>query len=87
MGCRKQFDPIPSAKKIEESYRDYLATTIHFDDAGLQAQLREILARRNFLAKGPFLEATPPYAKDKTLRQLVDGSTRGKRAPKTRNFV
>ncbi len=72
MGGKRQFDPIPSAKRIEESYRDYLATTIHFEDARLQAQLRDILARRNFLAKGPFLEATPPYAKDKTLRQLVE---------------
>lgn len=72
MGGKRQFDPIPAAKKIEESYRSYLATTIHFEDAGLQAQLRDILASRNFLAKGPFLETTPPYAKDKTLRQLVE---------------
>lgn len=74
MGGTRRFDPIPAAKRIEESYRDYLATTIHFEDAGLQSQLRNILSERNFLAKGPFLEATPPYAKDKTLRQLVDGS-------------
>ena len=75
MDNKKFFDPIASAKQIEEAYRDYLATTIHFENKDLQTQLRSILAQRNFLAKGPFLEATPPYTKDLTLRQLVDEGT------------
>ena len=67
----KEFNPIETARKIEESYREYIATTIHFADAGLQAQLEEILRRPGYLAKGPFLEAAPPYRKDKSVAQLV----------------
>lgn len=68
---KKLFNPIEAARVIEASYRDYLATTIHFDDAELQEQLKHILEARNFLSKGPFLEATPPYTKDVTIRDLV----------------
>ena len=50
MSDSKQFNPIATAKRIEEAYRDYLATTIHFQDPELQAQLREILERKGFLA-------------------------------------
>lgn len=65
-------NPIQAARTIEASYRNYLATTIHFEDKELQNQLRAILEGRNFLSKGPFLEATPPYTKDATVRDLVD---------------
>lgn len=70
--AEKSFNPIRTARKIEESYRDYISTTIHFEDDGLQAQLLDIIGRRNFLAKGPFLEATPPYTKDRSVRELVE---------------
>lgn len=66
------FNPIQAARTIEASYRNYLATTIHFEDKELQNQLRAILEGRNFLSKGPFLEATPPHTKDATVRDLVD---------------
>lgn len=72
MSQTKEFNPIETARKIEESYREYIATTIHFDDVDLQGQLEEILHRPDYLAKGPFLEATPPYRKDRTVAELVD---------------
>lgn len=65
------FNPISASRVIEKSYRDYIASTIHFEDRQLQSQLQDILESRNYLAKGPFLEATPPYSKDLTVRQLV----------------
>lgn len=68
----KEFNPIHAARKVEESYREYIATTIHFADADLQEQLEEILHRRGYLAKGPFLEAAPPYRKDKNIAELVE---------------
>ena len=68
----KHFNPIVTARKVEESYREYIATTIHFADADLQAQLEEILSEPGYLAKGPFLEAAPPYRKDKSVSELVD---------------
>lgn len=72
MNSAKPFNPIETAKRIEDSYREYLATTIHFDDEGLQRQLERILASKGYLAKGPFVEAAPPYVKAETPRQLVD---------------
>lgn len=68
----KEFNPIETARKVEDSYREYIATTIHFDDADLQKQLETILCESGYLAKGPFLEAAPPYRKDKTVADLVD---------------
>lgn len=65
------FNPIEAAQSIADSYRDYIASTIHFDDVGLQKQLNSILAEEGFLAKGPYLQVTPPYVKDKTVRDLV----------------
>ena len=72
MSTTKPFNPIETAKRIEDSYRDYLATTIHFADEGLQRQLERVLATRGYLAKGPFVEAAPPYVKAETPRQLVE---------------
>ena len=72
MPDKKQFNPITAARTVEAAYRDYLATTIHFEDNELQEQLRAILGTKNFLSKGPFLEATPPYCKGATLRDLVE---------------
>lgn len=68
----KEFNPIETARKVEDSYREYIATTIHFDEADLQKQLETILCEPGYLAKGPFLEAAPPYRKDKTVAELVD---------------
>lgn len=68
----KEFNPIETARKVEDSYREYIATTIRFDDADLQKQLETILCEPGYLAKGPFLEAAPPYRKDKTVADLVD---------------
>lgn len=67
-----EFNPIETARKIEKSYRDYISTTIHFDDAGLQAQLENILATPGYLAKGPFLEAAPPYKASINVTDLVE---------------
>lgn len=66
------FDPIETARAIEESYRGYIASTIHFSDEGYQRQLESILAQPGYLAKGPFLEGAPPYTADKSVRELVD---------------
>ena len=67
-----EFNPIATARKIERSYRDYITSTIHFDDAGLQKQLEDILAKPGYLAKGPFLEAAPPYKASVCVTDLVE---------------
>ncbi|MBR2790139.1 MAG: DEAD/DEAH box helicase [Eggerthellaceae bacterium] len=72
MSETREFNPIAAAAHIEEAYREYIATTIHFDNAEYQSQLEEILRRKGFLAKGPFLESAPPYTKDRSVTDLVD---------------
>lgn len=68
----KEFNPIRAARKLEESYREYIATTIHFANSDLQEQLERILHHPGYLAKGPFLESAPPYRKDKSIAELVE---------------
>lgn len=68
----KRFDPVAASRHIASSYSEYLATTIRFGDPRLQEQLEDILTRPGFLSKGPFLEATPPYTKGLSTRQLVE---------------
>ena len=70
-----RFDPIAVSRHLANSYSEYLATTIRFGDPSLQKQLEEILSRSGFLSKGPFLEATPPYTKGLSIRQLVEQET------------
>lgn len=65
------FDPIETARSIESSYRGYISSTIHFSNDVLQSQLEEILNEPGYLAKGPFLEAAPPYLGAETPRELV----------------
>lgn len=72
MAQSKQFNPIHTARTVEELYREYIATTIHFADADLQEQLGEILTKPRFLAKGPYLESAPPYRPAASVRDLVD---------------
>lgn len=66
-----EFNPIDAARTIENSYREYISTTIHFSDADLQHQLEDILNRSEYLAKGPYLEAAPPYRKGRSISELV----------------
>lgn len=72
MSNTKLFNPIATARRIEKSYRDYIATTIHFDDRGLQRQLEELLDGYGYLSKGPYIEAAPPYEADLTPRELIE---------------
>lgn len=71
MRLQKRFDPIETSRKIETAYRDYLTTTIRFDDERYQAQLTELLATPRHLAKGPYLEMAWPYRASCSLRDLV----------------
>lgn len=65
------FDPIQTSEHITNAYRDYISSVFHFEDGDLQHQLEGILADPRFLAKGPFLEAAPPYEPSLTPRELV----------------
>jgi hypothetical protein len=51
---------IELAKEIEDRYRRYLRTTFYIKDPELRNSFRSALERGG-IAKGPYLEASPPY--------------------------
>lgn len=65
------FDPMHAAERLERSYRSYLASSLRFAHPSLQEQFEEQMLRSGLLAKGPFLEAAPPYVAGKTLKELA----------------
>ena len=66
-----EFNPIDTARSLENAYREYYTSTIRFDNDDLQKQLESIARDSGYLSKGPFLEATPPYKVGKSVRDLV----------------
>ena len=60
-------NPIAASAAIEESYKNYLATTFRFGDVNLQQQFIEQLSKPERLLKGPILEATPYFKSGNTI--------------------
>ncbi len=65
------FDPLRAARRLERSYRSYLASSLRFARPELQRQFEEEMLRSGLLVKGPFLEATPPYVAGASLSELA----------------
>lgn len=65
------FDPLHAARRLESSYRSYLASSLRFAHPELQEQFEAQMLKSGLLVKGPFLEATPPYMAGATLAELA----------------
>ena len=65
-------NPIAASAAIEESYKNYLATTFRFGDVNLQQQFIEQLSKSERLLKGPILEATPYFKSGNTIESLIE---------------
>lgn len=63
--------PLKLTHELLEHYRRYLGTTFPVQGALRDDLLRE-LAHPEMLVKGPILEATPPFVRGRSIRQLVD---------------
>lgn len=64
-------DPIATALAISGDYRRYLNSLLPIRDKILQSALRSCIEDTPSLTKGPFLEATPPYAHGRSLEALI----------------
>lgn len=64
--------PIETSTALEEAYRSYLLTTFRFRDEQVQERFARALAEPGTLAKGPYLEATPPFVTGETLADLAE---------------
>lgn len=65
-------DPLETTQSVVGKYIDYLTTTFSLNDPVLQTQLEKELSKTNKFSKGPIIEATPPFVKGKTLRELIN---------------
>ncbi|SDI11642.1 Helicase conserved C-terminal domain-containing protein [Planococcus glaciei] len=63
--------PLHGKNRIDNDYRDYLATTFPINDEEIEAAFSKELRKENLLSKGPFLEVTPPYKKGASISDLV----------------
>ena len=65
-------DALAASDEIVATYRRYLASLLPVADHGVEAALRAQIESNPLLHKGPLLEATPPYARGATIRDLID---------------
>lgn len=63
--------PLVGKEEIERSYRDYLLTSFHINDAGISKKFEKELKKPGVLSKGPYLEVTAPYKKADTINDLI----------------
>ena len=66
-------NPLRASERIETSYRRYLATTFSPSEPWLREAYQHALAQEFQLTRGPYLQAAAPYARGRTVRQLVEG--------------
>ena len=66
------FRPAESSKNIVDFYRNYLLTTFQTNNENYNRQLQEQLAVDGTIANGPFISLNDSFAKEESLRDLVD---------------
>lgn len=66
------FRPAESSKNIVNFYRNYLLTTFQTNNDEYNKQLKEKLSGDGVISKGPYINVSDSFAKDKTIKELVD---------------
>lgn len=64
-------DAVATSETIKATYRRYLSSLLAVRDPKIDAALRAAIDGTVMLDKGPYLEATPPYAPGKQIRELI----------------
>jgi len=64
-------DVLELSQQIVERYRRYLLTTFSFRDPALRTSFEDALNKEN-LSRGPYIEATPPFRRGRTPRELFE---------------
>lgn len=63
-------DPLAIIDAIRSRYYHYLRTSFDIADPAIKSRFDEALEEHD-LVKGPIIEATPPYRKGRTIRELI----------------
>ncbi|MEU0265686.1 DEAD/DEAH box helicase [Nocardioides sp. NPDC006303] len=72
-------DAVSTSAEITSTYRRYLQSLLAVRDPEIDAALRKTIDETPMLDKGPFLEATPPYAPGASARDLIKSGILSKR--------
>ncbi len=65
-------DAVETSRRIKETYRRYLKSLMQVREPAVAAALTQAIDESPLLDKGPYLEATPPYAPRATVQDLVE---------------
>ena len=63
---------IEATRRIAERYRGYLLSTYGPQRSDLRRELERALAGNEVLTRGPFLQASPPFEKGRSLQEMMD---------------
>lgn len=66
------FSALEASETIRSAYLEYLLSAFDFSDNEISGEFRKSLESRFELSKGPFVQATPPYKRSKSLRELAE---------------
>ncbi|BBY36831.1 DEAD/DEAH box helicase [Mycobacterium mantenii] len=64
-------DAVETSESIKGTYRRYLSSLLAVRDPKIDAALRGAIDNTEMLDRGPYLEATPPYAPGKSIQDLI----------------
>lgn len=65
-------DSLEASSQITLDYKRYLRSLLPISDPILGNALTEVLKKTHSLVKGPYLEATPPFVRSSSLRELIE---------------
>ena len=68
-------DAVGTSTDIKATYRRYLQSLLAIRDPALDSALRDAIDTTRLLDKGPYLEATPPYAPGSSVQDLMADGT------------
>jgi len=67
----KSFRPVESTRNIENSYKSYILSTFHTDVDTYNEQIADLVNNKYEFIKGPFIQLTDNYLKEKSVRKLT----------------
>lgn len=65
-------NPIKASENIVEKYLRYIETTFYINDKEYMNQFRKYLEKKNYFAKGPYLDFSDSFEFGKSIKNLID---------------
>lgn len=65
-------NPLMASENIIKKYIRYIETTFYIDDKDYMMQFKKYLQKKDFFAKGPYLDFSDSFEFGKSVNQLID---------------